>query len=66
MAMERHDSAKQARMWLERAIKGAKTPEQYAQIGTGYAYLAIAEELHRHSEIRVRQEKGDYGIINRP
>lgn len=64
--MERHDSAKQARVWLERAIKGAKTPEQYAQIGTGYAYLAIAEELHRHSEIRVRQEKGDYGIINRP
>ncbi|WP_199043135.1 hypothetical protein [Glycomyces salinus] len=64
--MERHDSAKQARRWLERAIKDAKTPEQYAQIGTGYAYLAIAEELHRQSEIRVRQYKGDFSIIQRP
>lgn len=64
--MERHDSAKQARIWLERAIKGAKTPEQYAQIGTGYAYLAIAEELHRHAEIRVRHDGDDYAIIQRP
>lgn len=64
--MERHDSAKFARQHLERASKAAKTPEQLAAIGTGYALLAVAEELHRKSEIQVRHDKDDYGIITRP
>lgn len=58
--MERHDSAKIARKDIEQGMRLAKKPEDYFAAAQANALLAVAEEIHRHSEILVEIHKLDY------
>lgn len=58
--MERHDSAKIARKDIEQGMRGAKQPEQFFMAAIANSLLAVAEELHRQSEIQVEIHKLDY------